>query len=138
MRGDGVPSAAGVVGHWEEKPTMLTAVDGFWIRAVAFNEGSFRNSSFHFFETPGLNVYATITLSGVSRASSGSEHGLAAVASIIRWTTWGPDGKLVAPSPGSMGETQNAVVVRNCASLEFALDVRNAVDAIAQINIFRF
>ena len=41
---------------------MLRSVDGFWIRAAVY-EGSFTNSYFHFFEPPGQNVYATISLS---------------------------------------------------------------------------
>jgi hypothetical protein len=36
-----------------------------------------------------------------------------------------------------MGRTQNAVMVRNCGSLQFNLDVANWVVATAQINIFQ-
>jgi len=44
----------------------------------------------------------------------------------------------VAPEPNSMGRTQNAVRLRNCASLEFELEVSQWVSATAQINIFKF
>jgi hypothetical protein len=115
---------------------MLRSVEGFWIRAEV-NEGNFTNSYFHFFEPPGQNVYATISLSSFDNSFPRSQLAFNAFAYIIRWTTYGSDGKLVGPFP-SMGHAQNAVIVHNCGSLEFGLEVTNNVDAVAQINIFQF
>lgn len=114
---------------------MLQSVEGFWISASVYT-GAFSNSYFHFVGSPGQNVYATISLSGVDH-HPGPAMEREANAYIVRWTTWGPDGALVAPFPNSMGRTQNAVAIRDCASIEFRLDVKNWVDATAQINIFQ-
>jgi hypothetical protein len=116
---------------------MLKSVDGFWISAQVFT-GDFSNSYFHAFEAPGRNIYATIVLSEVDHFATEPDLGRRASAYILHWTTFGPDGILVAPSPNSMGRTQNAVAVRNCGSLEFRLDVSNWVVATAQISIFEF
>ncbi len=116
---------------------VLQSVDGFWISAQVFT-GDFSNSYFHSFEAPGRNVYATIVLSEVSHYPTEPDMGRRASAYISWWTAYGPDGKLFAPSPNSMGRTQNAVAVRNCGSLEFRLEVSNWVVATAQISIFQF
>jgi hypothetical protein len=115
---------------------MLLSVDGFWITAQVFT-GEFSNTYFHVFDRPGKSVYATISLSSLDHFSV--EPGMRrASAYIARWTVYGPDGEFIAPFPNSMGLTQNAVVVRDCATLEFRLDVANWVVATAQINIFQF
>lgn len=116
---------------------MLKAVDGFWISAQVFT-GDFSNSYFHFFAAPGKTVYATISLSEVNHYPTEPDMRRQASAYISWWTAYGPDGKLFAPSPNSMGPTQNAVAVRNCGSLQFDLAVSNWVSATAQINIFVF
>jgi hypothetical protein len=116
---------------------MLLSVDGFWITAQVFT-GEFSNSYFHVFDRPGKNVYATISLSGLDHFPVEPDMQRVASAYISWWTVYDKDGKLLAPSPNSMGRTQNAVVVRDCGSLEFHLDVANWVVATAQINIFRF
>ena len=115
---------------------MLNSVDGFWISARVFT-GEFSNSYFHFFPEPGHDVYATIVLSQVDHYPTEPAMERRAAGYISWWTEWGPDGVLVAPSPNSMGRTQNAVTVRNCGSLQFNLDVANWVVATAQINIFQ-
>lgn len=115
---------------------MLDSVEGFWISARVFT-GEFSNSSFHFFPEPGRDVYATIALSEVNHFPTEPDMERRASAYIFRWTEWGPDGQLNAPFPNSMGRTQNAVLVRNCGSLQFNLDVANWVVATAQINIFQ-
>jgi len=116
---------------------VLQAVDGYWISASVYT-GEFSNSYFHSFEAPGRDIYATIALSEVDHYPTEPDMARRTSAYIARWTTYGPDGKLFAPSFNSTGRTQNAVVVRNCASLEFRLDVANWVFAIAQITIFEF
>jgi len=116
---------------------VLKSVDGFWISAQVFT-GDFSNSYFHTFLAPGQNIYATISLSEVNHYATEPDLGRRASAYISRWTAYGPDGKLFAPNPNSMGRTQNAVMVRNCGSLQFNLDVSNWVVATAQINIFQF
>jgi len=116
---------------------MLQSVDGFWISARV-NTGDFSNSYFHAFEAPGRDIYATIALSEVLHFATEPDMTRRAGAYIARWTAYGPDGKLFAPSVNSAGRTQNAVAVRNCGSLEFHLDVANWVFAIAQITIFEF
>ncbi len=116
---------------------MLKSVDGFWISAQVYT-GDFSNSYFHFLEAPGQNVYATISLSEVNHYPTEPDMRRQASAYISWWTAYGSDGKLFAPHPNSMGRTQNAVMVRNCASLQFNLDVSNWVVATAQINIFQF
>ena len=116
---------------------MLLSVDGFWITAQVFT-GEFSNGYFHVFDLPGQNVYATISLSGVDHFPTEPDMERRVSAYIAWWTEYGADGKLFAPSPNSMGRAQNAVVVRNCGSLEFRLDVANWVVATAQINIFQF
>lgn len=115
---------------------MLNRVDGYWISARVFT-GEFSNSFFHVFPQPGVDVYATIGLSEVQQFPTEPAMERRASAYISRWTEWGPDGVLVAPSTNSMGRTQNAVMVRNCGSLQFNLDVTNWVVATAQINIFQ-
>ena len=115
---------------------MLTAVDGYWITSRVFT-GEFSNSYFHVFPAPGVDVYATIGLSEVNHYPTEPDMERRASAYISRWTEWGPDGVLVGPTPNSMGRTQNAVMVRNCGSLQFNLDVANWVVATAQINIFQ-
>ena len=119
---------------------MLRSVDGFWITAVAFGKGAFTNSSYHFFDPPGLDVYATISLSGITNLSPRDEPRGSAFAYITRWVAYGSDGKLSGLSgpAGNAGHEQNAAVIRNCGYLEFALAVENHVEAAAQINIFRF
>ena len=116
---------------------MLRSVDGFWLSARVFT-GDFSNSYFHAFEAPGKNVYATISLSQVNQFPVDPDMRRRTSAYIARWTTYDPNGNIVAPSPNSAGITQNAVAVRNCSSLMFHLDVSNWVDATAQINIFEF
>jgi len=114
---------------------MPLSVEGFWIAASMFGHGTFSQSYFQFYEPPGQDIYATIALSGIDHFPSDTEH--SASAYIARWTVYGPDGKLVAPEPNSMGPTQNAIGLRNCASLEFELEVSQWVSATAQINIFK-
>jgi hypothetical protein len=115
---------------------VLSSVEGFWISARVFT-GEFSNSSFHVFPGPGRDVYATIGLSEVNHFPTEPDMERRASAYISWWTEWAPDGELVAPFPNSMGRTQNAVMVRNCGSLQFNLDVANWVVATAQINIFQ-
>ncbi len=115
---------------------MLDSVDGYWLSAQVFT-GDFSNSYFHVFERPGVDVYASIALSEVSHYPTEPDMRRRACAYISWWTTYGPDGVFVAPNPNSSGPTQNAVLVRGCASLQFNLDVSNWVFATAQINIFR-
>lgn len=116
---------------------MLQSVDGFWIAAKAFGDELYSEPSFHFFEAPGISLYATISLSSVW---AHFDKGPVAFAYIKRWATYGADGILVSgnPPPGSSGHEQDAVSLTDCGYLEFALDVSNWTEAIAQINIFRF
>lgn len=116
---------------------MLQSVNGFWMSARVLT-GDFSNSYFHVFESPGKNVYATISLSQVNHFPVEPDMRRRATAYISWWTTFGPDGEVVGPFPNSAGTTQNAVAVRNCNSLLFNLDVSNWVEATAQINIFEF
>lgn len=116
---------------------MLLSVDGFWVTAQVFT-GEFSNTYFHVFDRPGQNVYATISLSGLNQFPTEPDLQRRASAYIARWTIYDEDGKFSDPFPNSMGPAQNAVVVRNCATLEFRLDVANWVVATAQINIFQF
>ena len=115
---------------------MLNSVDGYWISAQVF-AGDFSNTYFHVFPEPGRDIYASISLSEVSHYATEPDQGRTASAYISWWTTYGPDGKLFAPSPNSMGRTQNAVMLRSCGSLQFNLDVSNWVFATAQISIFQ-
>jgi hypothetical protein len=117
--------------------TVLKSVDGYWISARVYT-GDFSNSYFHVFPAPGPDIYASISLSEVRHYPTDPDMDRGASAYIYRWTTYGPDGKLVEPSTNSMGRTQNAVMLRNCGSLQFNLDVSNWVVATAQINIFQF
>lgn len=112
---------------------MLPTVEGFWISAQV-RTGDFSNSYFHVFDPPGRDVYATISLSDWQHFPMEPERQRRASAYIERWTQYAPDGRILTPD--SMGLTQNAVLVRNCRSLEFRLLVVNWVSAIAQINIF--
>ena len=118
---------------------MLKSIDGFWISAQVFS-GSFSNSYFHIFPSSGHNVYATISLSEVTHYPTEPDLERSAAAYISWWTSYGLDGKQNAPSPEPKPteRTRNAVVVRDCGSLQFNLDVSNWVAATAQINIFEF
>src|ERR1700687_5871991 len=116
---------------------MLQSVDGFWMSPRGFT-GAFSNSYFHFIGSPGQNVYAPISLSGVDHYATEPDMERHATAYIARWTAYGPDGKLFAPSPNSMGRSENAGAIRDCASIAFHLDIENWVVATAQINIFQF
>ena len=115
---------------------MFNSIDGFWISASVFT-GDFSNSYFHAFPAPGQDVYATISLSEVNHYPTEPDLLRTAAAYISWWTVYGPEGKLVAPSLNSMGRMQNAVMVRNCGTLQFNLDVSNWVQATAQINIIQ-
>jgi hypothetical protein len=120
----------------QEKTEMLLSVEGFWIAASIFGDGTFSQSYFQFYEPPGQDIYATIALSRLDHYPGDADHFVSAY--IARWTVYGPDGKLFAPEPNSMGRAQNAIGLRNCASLEFELEVTHWVTAAAQINIFKF
>lgn len=115
---------------------MPLSVEGFWIDAAIYGDGTFSESYFQFYEPPGQDVYATIALSRLDHYPTDAAH--FASAYIARWTVYGPDGTLFAPEPNSMGKAQNAIALRNCASLEFELEVTGWVEAAAQINIFTF
>jgi hypothetical protein len=115
---------------------VLKSVDGFWISAQVFT-GTFSNSYFHTFPAPGQDIYATISLSELNHYPTEPDMRRSAAAYISWWTTYGSDGALLPPSSNIMLRAQNAVMLRNCGSLQFNLDVSNWVVATAQINIFQ-
>lgn len=116
---------------------MVRSVEGLWISAEVFT-GEFSNSCYQFFDPPGPDVYATISLSQLYHSPTEPDLERRASAFIEEWVTYDADGKFVAPDPNSTGHNQNAVFVRNCGAIGFRLDVSNWISAIAQINIIQF
>jgi hypothetical protein len=133
----GIRSQLGKSSLIQGERDMVRSVDGFWISAEVFI-GDFSNSYYQFFDPPGPDVYATISLSQLNHSPTEPDLERRASAFIEEWVTYDADGKLVGPDPNSTGANQNAVYVRNCAAIGFRLDVSNWVSAIAQINIFQF
>jgi len=113
---------------------MLNDVSGYYIEAIA---PYFFSLDYEFGPlAPGINVFATISLSEIDtlpfrKTDDGT---FAAIGFISSWTYYLPDGK-ESDAQGDIDFTRNAVSVGNCARIRFTLIV-NAAAAIAQINTF--
>src|SRR5688572_599114 len=99
---------------------MLKNIDGYWLSVIA-------PGPFPVFLTidplpPGTDVYANIALSNVNTLFSTNDQDpkFATIAKIVSWTVYQADGSESQPQLG-MADTQNAVLVRNCARITFML-----------------
>jgi hypothetical protein len=122
---------------------MLKRIEGYFMQAGFSGPAGASHVEYHHppggLLPPGSNVYATISLSSQNiKEVSGSKIPPSFVMAIIsEWTVYQPDGSQSKPITNDYEFTQNAISVRNCASMTFTLHT-SSCDAIAQINMFFF
>ncbi|HXJ83147.1 MAG TPA: hypothetical protein VMS64_31245 [Candidatus Methylomirabilis sp.] len=84
---------------------------------------------------PGMNILATISVSGFSQ-SVDVQRGIPGMvgAGVRRWQVFNSDGSVSQIDPGG-DPTNNGVFIRNCASVTFELATLLA-NAYAQVNVY--